>query len=106
MDKRKNKLAVFLDDKELESLDFARGGMSRARAIRLLLTADLPARIPAINIKLHSDLRRALGNLSSIATISRQGGFVLETELLPILREVRALLLSAKTHLTDAEGEE
>ena len=61
MDKRKNKLAVFLDDAEIGTLDFARGGMSRARVIRLLLSAGLPAPIPAINIKLHSDLGRALG---------------------------------------------
>ena len=106
MDKRKNKVSVFLDDDELGLLDSARGGMSRARAIRLLLSAGLPAPIPAINIKLHSDLGRALGNLSSIATISRKGGFALESELLPILHEVRTLLLSSKSHLTDAEGEE
>ena len=104
--KRTNRVVSRLSDEELSLLDSVRGGRCRGSAFRLLALDSLPRSIPAINIKLHSDLGRALGNLSSIATISRQGGFVLESELLPILREVRTLLLSAKTHLTDDEAGE
>ena len=106
MGKRQHKVAVFLDDDELDLLDGARCAMRRGHAIRLLLLGALPRPIPSINIKLHSDLGRALGNLSSIATISRRGGFVQESELLPVLHELRALLISAKTQIVDDESGE
>lgn len=105
MDKRVNKLSVFLTADELEMLDSARGGMSRARAIRLLLSGDLPAPIPQLNLKLHADLGRALGNISALAAASRRGGFIPESQLLPALHELRLLLISGKAQLS-GEAEE
>lgn len=100
MEKRNKRVSVFLTDDELFVLDHARGGLGRGRAIRLLLNGALPRPIPEVNGKLASDLSRALGNISSLAAASRAGGFVPESQLLPLLHEVRFLLLTGKSQLS------
>ena len=100
MARRRTKVAVFLDAGEAEFLDAVRGPIGRGKAFRLLLTTGLPPKIPEINQKLAADLGRALGNLASLATMSRHGGYIQETELLPALRDLKFLLLTGKADLT------
>ena len=106
MARRCKKVSVFLDDDEASFLDAVRGPIGRGKAFRLLLTTGLPPRIPELNQKLAADLGRALGNLSSLATISRRGGYIEEMELLQNLRDLKFLLLTGKSDLTgDGWGE-
>jgi hypothetical protein len=104
-EQKRHNINVRLDDDQLSALETARGRMSRAELLRGALFNNLPRPIPSINLEMHQLLGRALGNLSSIAAASRRGGFVLETELLPLLHEVRHFLIAARSSLEDGGSE-
>ena len=104
-EQKRHNVNVRLDDDQLAALETARGRMSRGELLRGALFNSLPRPIPSINLETHQVLGRAFGNLSSLAAASRCGGFVLETELLPLLHEVRNLLISARASLEDGVSE-
>lgn len=104
-EKRSASVRVWLSVKEMSALDSARGPRQRAEHIRLSLAGSVPHAVPAINIKTASDLGRSLGSLSALAAASRKGGFIQERDLLPILIELRNLLLVGKTQLTNESSE-
>jgi hypothetical protein len=104
-EKKSRVVGVRLTPDDLQTIDFARGNMSRAELLRGALMHNLPRPIPEINLETHRLLGKALGNLAAVATISRRGGYVQEIELLPLLREVRMLLISSKKDLEEEEGE-
>ncbi len=104
-EKKSRIVGVRLTQEDLEIIDSVRGGMSRSELLRCALLLELPRPIPAINLETHRHLGQALGNLSALASASRRGGFVPESELLPLLREVRLLLISAKSQLHEDDGE-
>lgn len=106
LDKRTKAVTVRLTVEEAEILESARGKLPRAQIIRRIFLGNQPRPIPSINLETHRDLGRALGNLSALAAASRRGGFVPESELLPVLREVRNLLVSGKAQLEAEDDDE
>ena len=104
-ERKGRRLDVWLCDEDLRILDEVRGSRSRSETARMLIFSEMPRPIPAINLETHRLLGKALGNLSALAAASRRGGFVPEIELLPVLREVRLLLVSTKTQLDKGEEE-
>jgi hypothetical protein len=104
--KRKHCVSVRLSPEELNLIDTVRGGFQRGVAIRLLALSALPAPIPEVNRTLYIDLGRALGNISSLASASRKGGFVAEQDLLPALHELRILLIRGKSHMSTTGEDE
>ena len=103
---RARKVEVHLSMPELAALDDTRGPRGRAEHVRMCIAGAVPAPVPAINTQTASDLGRALGNLASLAAASRRGGFVQERDLLPLLIDLRNLLLIGKTQLTVRDDEE
>jgi hypothetical protein len=102
---RSEKVEVHLSAPELAALDTARGPRGRAEHVRMCIRNAVPSPIPAINTQTASDLGRALGNLSALAAASRRGGFVPERDLLPVLIDLRNLLLVGKTQLLHGDEE-
>jgi len=94
-EKRTNFIAVRLTDAELSSVDSARGKMTRAAAVRHLALAQMPAPVPAINLHAWVDLGRALGNLATLAGMSRSGQFVDVGKAREAVAALRAALVGA-----------
>ena len=104
-ERKTRRVDVWVSDDDLRILDEVRGGRSRSETARMLVFGEMPRPIPSINLETHRLLGKALGNISALAAASRRGGFVPETELLPLLREVRLMLISTKTQLEKDDEE-
>jgi hypothetical protein len=101
-EKRLVRVTSFFSTDELAALDAARCTRSRAEHIRMCIRNAVPAPVPSLNVETASNLGRALGNLASLAAASRRGGFVQERDLLPVLIDLRNLLLTGKTQLLNS----
>lgn len=89
--KRTQCVSVRLNTVEAALLDQRRKRSQRGRYLRALLLDRTPPVIPTINLDMHRDLGRALGNLATIATAMRAGNYA---ELNDVLGAVRALRTS------------
>jgi hypothetical protein len=65
----------------------------------MCLQDKIPTQIPQINVTCHTNLGRSLGNLSTIATAMRAGGFVELPEILAEIKTLRSLLTTASASL-------
>jgi hypothetical protein len=101
--KRTHFVAVRFSDDELAMVDAMRGGRTRAATIRTAALGNLPRPIPAINSSLWVDLGRTLGNLSTLAGLSRAGQFVDAGDARHAITELRRLLVQGIAHIKEEE---
>ena len=99
---RVHRLVVFLSGAELDDLK-TRSQVSKltpAEFVRTVIddASNLPKPIiiPSVNLELARSLGRSLGNLSTIATAMRKGGFVNFDEIAPLVCEVQNQLRGVK----------
>ena len=104
-EKKTRRVDVWVSEQDLRILDEVRGARSRSEAARKLIFGDMPRPVPEINYETNRLLAKALGNVSSLAAASRRGGFVPESELVPLILEVRSLIITAKTQLDEGDEE-
>jgi hypothetical protein len=96
-DKRTHCVSVRLSPTELSLLDDRRGRNQRGSYLRACLLDKLPPVIPQVNLSLHRDLGRALGNLSTISVAMRGGKYVELPEVLQAVRDLRLRLIVGQT---------
>ena len=94
-DLRAVRVDLHLSAAEAAALDEARGRMGRCAYIRAALTGSAPAQIPELNLHCWIDLGRALGNLATLAGMSRSGQYVDIGEARAAVRDLRAALIGA-----------
>lgn len=99
--KRVTKVCVFLTDAETANLDDRRRKMRRSAYLRACLTNSVPPVIPPLNLHAWADLGRSMGNLSTLAGMSRSGEFVDVIDAQKAVRDLRAALTGA--HAQDAD---
>jgi hypothetical protein len=95
-DKRTHCVSVRLSPAELSLLDSRRARNQRGSYLRACLLDKLPPVIPPVNLSLHRDLGRALGNLATVATAMRGGKYVELPEVLQTVRDLRLRLITGK----------
>ncbi len=103
-EKRMNKVCVFLTDAETVALDDRRAKLRRSAYLRACLTNTVPHVIPPLNLHAWVDLGRALGNLSTLAGMSRRGEFVNVEEARAAVITLRAALVGASAGGDDDNG--
>jgi hypothetical protein len=96
--KRSHCVSVRVNDAELEKLDRQRErvGMQRGEFLRAAALHKLPPTIPELNRRAWSDLGRALGNLSTVATAMRGGEYRELKEIQAAIKDLRQALIGAK----------
>ena len=104
MEKRLNKVSVFMTDEELARVS-AHAVLRKRRAASYLRDAGLnciPPTIPALNRDAWVELSRAAGNLATVATAMRGGDFIELSEIKQKLADFRLKLIGADLK-TDSE---
>ncbi len=102
--KRKHFVAVRLSDDERATVDAMRGGRTRAATIRTAAMGNLPRPVPPINLHLWTDLGKALGNLSALAGMSRQGQFVDVSDARQAVADLRRLLAQGAAYIKESDA--
>ena len=96
-DLRAVRVDLHLSAAEAAALDEARGRMGRCAYIRAALTDSAPAQIPELNLHCWVSLGKALGNLATLAGLSRQGQYVEVSAAREAINTLRAALTGAST---------
>jgi hypothetical protein len=89
-------VSVRLNNEELSFIDAVRdSGYQRGEMLRILALYHMidPKIVPELNKQVALDLRRALGNLSTVATAMRGGEYVQIDVIREALNRVRQLAL-------------
>lgn len=88
---------------ELSDIDALRCGRTRAATIRTAALGNLPRPIPAINSSLWVDLGRCLGNLATLAGMSRAGQFVEVADARRAVTDLRLLLAQGAEYIKESD---
>lgn len=90
-------VSVRLNPAELDLLDTRRGTHQRGEALRMAALTSLPAAltVPEINLVVASDLRRSLGNLSTLSIAMRSGEYIPIDRVREEVQHLRQQLLAA-----------